>query len=223
MHSEPAIPTLPPAQENLPTRQRILDAAYRVCAEKGLHGATTREIADAARVNEVTLFRHFGSKEKLIAALFQRSVAAQTESLSDPEPDGEDLQPVLLRYARRYNQMLFEHEALIRTIIAEAPRHPEHARQVISEAAKPLRERLLAYLEAARTTGAVRGDVALHPAVDAFTGMLLAGMLRRTGKVNCLDYAQDDYVATCVDLFQRGLAAAPPVKAKSASKAGRRA
>jgi AcrR family transcriptional regulator len=218
MHTHPDIPTLPPAQESLPTRQRILDAAYRVCAEQGLHGATTREIADAARVNEVTLFRHFGSKEKLITALFQRSVAAQTESLSDNEPDGEDLQPALLRYARRYNHMLFEHEALIRTIIAEAPRHPDQAKQVISDAAKPLRQRLLAFLEIAQSGGAVRSDVALSPAVDAFTGMLLSGMLRRTGKAHCLDYAQEDYVSACVDLFYRGIAA-PAKRAKGRRRA----
>src|SRR6187402_2058235 len=102
MHSE----TLP---EKNSTRKRLLDAAFRVCAERGLHRATTREIADAARVNEVTLFRHFGTKEKLIAALFERSLAAQEESLSDPEADANDLNRDLHRYARRYSQMLFEH------------------------------------------------------------------------------------------------------------------
>src|SRR4051812_28532575 len=99
-----------------PTRQRLLDAAFSICAQRGLHAATTREIADSAQVNEVTLFRHFGSKEKLIAALFERSVAAQTEALSDAEPDANDLVDDLHRYARRFNQMLFEHEPLIRTL-----------------------------------------------------------------------------------------------------------
>src|SRR3954452_23590914 len=118
---------MPPATLKAPatTHQRLLDAASRVCAERGLHGATTREIADAAQVNEVTLFRHFGSKEKLIAALFERSVAAQAESLTDPEPDADDLNDDLHRYARRFNQMLFEHEPLIRTLIGEAQRQPE--------------------------------------------------------------------------------------------------
>ena len=38
------------------TRQRLLDAAARVFARSGLEGATTREIAREAKVNEVTLF-----------------------------------------------------------------------------------------------------------------------------------------------------------------------
>lgn len=191
------------------TRQRLLDAAFTVCAQRGLHGATTREIAEEAGVNEVTLFRHFGSKEKLIGALFERSVAAQAESLSDTEPDANDLDHDLHRYAQRFNQMLFEHEPLIRTLIGEAHRYPEAARQVISDSVKPMRRRLMEYLEAAQKAGVVRLDLEVAPAVDAFTGMLLSGMLRRTGVPKCLEYEHETFVTTCVDLFLRGIAARP--------------
>lgn len=211
MQTHPAVQPVPVTAEALPTRQRLLDAAYRVCAERGLQGATTREIADEARVNEVTLFRHFGNKEKLIAAVFQRSVAAQMESLSDSEPDANDLERDLRRYAARFNQMLFSNEALIRTIIGEARRHPEEARQVICDSVRPMRERLIAYLRTAQEAGSVRRDLVLGPVIDAFTGMLLSGMLRRTAKQ--LDYTQEDYVASCVELFLRGIAA--PAKSRA--------
>nr|ACO70869.1 transcriptional regulator TetR family [uncultured Verrucomicrobiota bacterium] len=197
------------------TRQRLLDAAFSVCAQRGLHAATTREIADAAKVNEVTLFRHFGSKEKLIAALFERSVSAQIQSLSDSESDGDDLARDLLRYARKFNQMLFEHEPLIRTLIGEAHRYPEAAREVIQDSVKPMRRRLIAYLRAAQEAGAVRTGLKLAPAVDAFTGMLLSGMLRRTGNPKCLEYAHESFLMTCVELFVCGISAPQP-KAKSA-------
>jgi AcrR family transcriptional regulator len=205
------------AELSSPTHQRLLDAASRVCSERGLHGATTREIADAAQVNEVTLFRHFGSKEKLIAALFQRVVAAQTESLSGTEPDGHDLERDLTRYARRYDEMLTANEALIRTIIGEARRHPEQARQVMCEAGRSMREHLIAYLRAAQEAGAVRRDLVLGPAIDAFTGMLLAGMLRRTGFAQYVDYSGADYVAAVVELFLRGIAAPASAEKKRRS------
>jgi AcrR family transcriptional regulator len=48
------------------SRQKLLEAAMRVFAESGLRGATTRRIAEAAGVNEVTLFRQFKSKTALI-------------------------------------------------------------------------------------------------------------------------------------------------------------
>jgi AcrR family transcriptional regulator len=190
-----------------PTRQRLLNAAFHVCSERGLHAATTREIADTAHVNEVTLFRHFGNKEKLIAALFEHAVAALTESLSETEPEAHDPKRDLTRYARRYNEMLTANEALIRTIIGEARRHPEQARQVMCEAGRAMRERLIEYLRAAQKAGSVRHDLELGPAIDAFTGMLLAGMLRRTGFKTYIDYSGDDYIATAVELFLRGIAA----------------
>jgi AcrR family transcriptional regulator len=200
-------PPQPKSADTASTRDRLIDAAARVCAERGLHGATTREIADAAGVNEVTLFRHFGNKEKLLAAMFAQLGAAQSEALSGPESDEEDLAHDLLHYAERLNEMLFSNEALIRTMIGEAQRQPETARQVIYEASRPLRQRLIAYLERGQRAGLVRRDLDLSPTVDAFTGMMLSGMLRRTSVGTNLEYAQDDYVKAAVDLFIRGVQA----------------
>jgi AcrR family transcriptional regulator len=50
-------------------RQQILKTAIRLFAQKGFRGTTTREIALAAGVNEVTIFRHFASKQELYAAI----------------------------------------------------------------------------------------------------------------------------------------------------------
>jgi AcrR family transcriptional regulator len=55
------------------TRDRIIAAAREVIAHKGKRGATTREIADAAGVNEATLFRHFGNKEQLMIDVARKS------------------------------------------------------------------------------------------------------------------------------------------------------
>jgi len=59
--------------ENTPsTHDRMLDAALQVFIEHGFKGSTTRVIAQVAGVNEVTLFRHFGSKEVLLQVLLMR-------------------------------------------------------------------------------------------------------------------------------------------------------
>lgn len=55
------------------TRDRIIAAGREVIARKGKRGATTREIADIAGVNEATLFRHFGNKESLMVAVAKAS------------------------------------------------------------------------------------------------------------------------------------------------------
>ena len=64
----------------MPSRVKILEAAARVYAAKGYRGATTRRIAQDAGVNEVTLFRHFGSKAALIDEALRRRVASEPEA-----------------------------------------------------------------------------------------------------------------------------------------------
>lgn len=51
-------------------RERILDAALELFGAKGFAGTTTKEIAVRAGVNEVTVFRTFGTKQGLYAAMF---------------------------------------------------------------------------------------------------------------------------------------------------------
>ncbi len=47
------------------TKNKILDAALTLFTELGYSGTTTRKIAEVAGINEVTLFRKFGTKENL--------------------------------------------------------------------------------------------------------------------------------------------------------------
>lgn len=52
------------------TQQKIMDATMTLIIEKGYSGATTKEIARVAGVNECTIFRRFmGKKEIVIAAM----------------------------------------------------------------------------------------------------------------------------------------------------------
>ena len=57
------------------TRERILDAAERLFAERGFAGTSVREITDAAAVNLGAVNYHFQSKENLYAEVFARRVA----------------------------------------------------------------------------------------------------------------------------------------------------
>ena len=50
-------------------RSQILAAALDVFAERGFHGARTRDVAERACVSEALLFRHFPTKEDLVRAI----------------------------------------------------------------------------------------------------------------------------------------------------------
>lgn len=54
-----------PASEDLTARARIRDAALRLFAERGVAGASVRDIAAAAGVSSGLVRHHFGSKEEL--------------------------------------------------------------------------------------------------------------------------------------------------------------
>jgi len=49
----------------LETRQRILAAARQLFSERGFRGTTTKDVAEAAGVAELTLYRHFKTKSQL--------------------------------------------------------------------------------------------------------------------------------------------------------------
>jgi AcrR family transcriptional regulator len=68
------------------SRERILEAAARVYAKYGFKGATTRLIAIEAEVNEVTLFRTFGSKGALLEAVLMQHVSAQEPPILPEDP-----------------------------------------------------------------------------------------------------------------------------------------
>jgi len=197
---------LPPA---VSTRDKLLQAAMRVFARDGIHAATTRAIAQDAGVNEVTLFRHFQSKEGLLGEVMKAAVQTHHQhTLGDEAEWTGNLKKNLKRFAEGFYAMLERDEAFIRTMIGEARRHPDHAKKVIMEAIKPVRSRFIANLQAAQKAGLVRRGLDLAATADAFTAMLLGGMLRNTA--HCIeDYTPPEYVAACVDIFAAGLAPAP--------------
>lgn len=57
------------------TKTRILDVAEELLAEQGLERVSIRQITDVARVNLAAVNYHFGSKDELIAAVFERRIA----------------------------------------------------------------------------------------------------------------------------------------------------
>ncbi len=56
------------------TRSRILDVAEELFSEQGFDRVSIRDITRKARVNLAAINYHFGSKEDLIAAVFERRV-----------------------------------------------------------------------------------------------------------------------------------------------------
>lgn len=61
--------------ESVKTRERILGAAVELFSKAGYHGTSSREIARAAEVNEVTIYRHFSCKRDLFVAALEAELS----------------------------------------------------------------------------------------------------------------------------------------------------
>lgn len=106
-------------------RDRILDAARRVYAQHGFRGATTRLIAIEAGVNEVSLFRTFGSK----AALFQDLMRAVAEASPVPKLPDDPQQPEreLTAWVRATLEQMRDMRSILRKAIGEMEERPDAA------------------------------------------------------------------------------------------------
>ena len=101
-------------------RAQILDAAMSVFVEKGFTASTTLEIAKAANISEVTLFRHFASKQEIFLAGIEPILFNTLEgsiSLSAHFGPQEMLKNILFE---RIN-LISDNCQVIRLILSEAP------------------------------------------------------------------------------------------------------
>jgi AcrR family transcriptional regulator len=185
------------------TGQRILDAATRVFARQGVSGATTRAIARAARVNEVTLFRYFKNKGELLRQVVRhKSLRYEHIFAEAPFDTPDDVRRTVEAFAAAYVRMLVENEEFVRTFFGEINRHLELCRRLF-ESSDSARNKLIAYLASAQKRRLVRRKTDITTATDALTGMLMAGILRRP--LTERFYDTERYTKTCVELFLKGI------------------
>ncbi len=186
----------------LPARQRLLAAAARVFARDGLNGATTRAIARAAGVNEVTLFRLFQSKDRLIAAVVGQNFGGATATPPPGLPPMTgDLRADLTELGRRYEKVLHDNLPLVRTMLGEIQHHHrDQERQVFQSIFRPLKEALLARFVAARKAGQLQPGLRPDVVADLFGGMIFTGVLRRASAHVQLAYPASAYLDAAVNL-----------------------
>ena len=186
------------------TRDRILEAALKVFSRDGFSGATTREIARVAKVNEVTLFRYFKNKQELLRQAVLCSASRYDQVFAEASLESpEDLHRTVHSFAQAYATKLRDNEDLVRSFIGEMNRHLKLWRSVFAEASKSSRQKFIAYLKAGQKAGLVRADLDAETAADALSGMLMSGALKRPLTESF--YSAKRYTETCVAIFLKGI------------------
>jgi AcrR family transcriptional regulator len=117
-------------------RDEILEVAAELFFERGFHGVGVDEIGERAGMSGPALYRHFRSKDELLAALFDRAMDLVSADL--PPEDGEDSDATLDQLIRRHARFVVEHRHLV-SIYAH-----EH-RSLVDPWRKPFLRRLRAH------------------------------------------------------------------------------
>ncbi len=183
-------------------RERILEAAAALYATSGFRGTTTRRIAAEAGVNEITVFRHFGSKE----ALLREVIGLGWSRFELPALPEEPAHPAdeLKAWAIQYHTLHSDCAAFIRTRLGEFQDHPEI---IPREGSPPARTAALlaGYLSRLKARGQMHADVDPRRAAAMLIGTLFADAITREGVAEMFTESCGDDVAEYVRIFLRGI------------------
>ncbi|MCX7913520.1 MAG: TetR/AcrR family transcriptional regulator [Thermodesulfovibrionales bacterium] len=111
--------------ESQSTKEKILQSALKLFSKKGYLGATTREIAKDAGVAEVTLFRHFTSKEKLLEGVLENYSFLPELKQKMPEILSLKYEEALHLIVKTFLKSLLTRKDTIKIIKSEILTHPD--------------------------------------------------------------------------------------------------
>lgn len=161
-----------------PASVRILDAAARLFAERGYQATTTRQIADLADVNEVTLFRGFGNKQGVLAAVVERVVAGMPGRAA-PDLSGLPLREAVTEMANREVANGLRDGGLMTRLAFEAGTVPEVA-ELFAGGPQANLAAVAAFFADRQRTGQVRTDLAAETIAEAFFSLTSSFVIMRT-------------------------------------------
>ena len=185
---------------------RILDAAMRVFVEVGLRGATTRRIAEEARVNEVTLFRRFGSKEQMLIAALRRQRELQGPTLPEEPTDPFS---ELVCWCEAHVHKLRRVRLLIRSTLNAVDTHPELC-QAAHDGPRRVHAELSAYLQRLRDRGMADPDLDVETATALLMGALFAETVGKPVLPEIEPQPADELAVRFVRLLLRAIGAQNP-------------
>lgn len=198
------------SRTNSSTRQRLINAALELFSSQGVTETTTRQIAELAQVNEVTLFRQFGSKQGLLLAVIEDSAVFTHlgESLREQVDRTSNLEQALRTYASDRLQALEQIPELLRSVVGEAGRYTIENRRALGRGVT------LANGEVARFLATVIEREQLHPRIppeklaSLLNGMLFGYLvIELTSEFHELWDSREDFLNSLMELFLQGAVA----------------
>jgi len=101
------------------TRDDILDAAAQVISQKGFHGASMSDIADAVNLQKASLYHHVTSKQEILLALLDRALGMLTDHIAGITAQNIPVDQKLRQMIRAYLSALADNADLTAVLLFE--------------------------------------------------------------------------------------------------------
>ncbi|MEA3350701.1 MAG: TetR/AcrR family transcriptional regulator [Chloroflexota bacterium] len=101
------------------TRENILDAAAKIFGQKGYHGTSMQDIADAVGLKKASLYYHISSKQEILLALLDQALDLLIEQIQAATNHDSAPPEKLQRAMRTYLQILADNSELAAVLLIE--------------------------------------------------------------------------------------------------------
>jgi AcrR family transcriptional regulator len=159
------------------SRERILEAASRVYAKHGFRGATTRLIAIEAGVNEVTLFRTFGSKGCLLEAVLDQYKGPADGVSALPDEPVDPLVELTRFVAHSLERVRAMRPLLVHTM-GELDERPEAA-EFACRGRHDVHDTITSYIRRLQARGMAAPDTDVEVAAVMLTALVMSDAMAR--------------------------------------------
>src|SRR5690606_7778816 len=140
------------------TRQKVLDAARTLFAERGYDAATIRDIAKGAGMSTGAVFANFQDKAELFEAVFAEEMEGLLADIRGAATEGRVLDRLSSGLTAGYHRSL-DHLPLMQAMVARSWFQPEDADQRSRAFVRPLVEAVAEVLQGGVREGELRQDV----------------------------------------------------------------
>ncbi|MBP1976130.1 AcrR family transcriptional regulator [Cohnella thailandensis] len=185
------------------SRTKLMLAAIDRMAERGYKGVSTKEIAAAAGVSEMTLFRQFGSKMNLLEKAIERYHYAAEMTQVFEERLTWNLREDLLLIGRMYHETMDRNRKLFLIVLGD--NELAGLREQAQKHPRKLLELLTGYFTEMRSRGKLIETDAEAQAI-AFMWLHYGAFLSRLfapSSITSLPFSE--VMESSVELFARGL------------------
>ncbi len=189
------------------TKARLIEAALDLFAERGVTETTTKAVAERAQVNEVTLFRNFGNKYRLLLAVIQDSAvfAKLVHALVEQANTKDSVADFLQEYAQESLRTLNKAPDLVRSIVGEAGNYPVENRQALGKGLSEANRYVAEYLAQAIARENISSDFTPEQIVNLFNFLLIGYFVVESSTEGYTYWSdREDFLEGLVNLFLQG-------------------